>query len=146
MATQDPTPKNPISQKVYGAAGGGGPLGLLTWALTTYIPAWHNGIPQSLQGLLPYVVGILGAVGGGYASTHVATVKEIQAAFQNAQAIEALVLPTPQAQPAAFGSPGIPTIFAGGGGVGTGSPNQVVGPSGSVTVSAPQPNPTVIHE
>lgn len=39
--------------------------GIVVWALTTYIPAWHSGIPATIQSLIPVVVA---AVLGGYAA------------------------------------------------------------------------------
>jgi hypothetical protein len=87
------TPKAPISQKVYGASGGGLALGLVTWALTTFIPAWHSGIPPTLQPLIPALVAVVGAFAGGWFSKHRLTPQELQDAITFAKSIESIIHP-----------------------------------------------------
>jgi len=62
--------KQPISNKVAAGTLTGGAVTVLTWALTTYIPAWHSGIPSTLAALLPGAVGALGYFAGGYMAKH----------------------------------------------------------------------------
>jgi hypothetical protein len=90
------TPKAPISQKVYGASGGGLALGLVTWALTTFIPAWHSGIPVTLQPLIPALVGVVGAFLGGWLSKHRITPQELQEAVNFSKSIESIIKPVTQ--------------------------------------------------
>ncbi len=62
--------KQPISNKVAAGTLTGTAVTVLTWALTTYIPAWHSGIPSTLAALLPGLVGAVGYFAGGYMAKH----------------------------------------------------------------------------
>lgn len=81
----------PISPKVsVGSLSGLALLGV-TWLLTTFIPAWHNGIPTEIQPLIPGILGVIGYFGGGYLAKHPATNSEVEIAIQDAEKVLALV-------------------------------------------------------
>jgi hypothetical protein len=84
-------PRNPVSQKVYGASGGATSLALVTWALTTYIPSWHSGIPPTLAPLLPGLIGVIGAFSGGYLSTHRVTAQELATALTDLHNVNEII-------------------------------------------------------
>lgn len=79
--------RDPVSSKVSVGTLGGGALATITWALTTFVPAWHNGIPTQLQTFIPALLGIIGYFGAGYAAKHSATVSEIGTALQDAEKV-----------------------------------------------------------
>jgi len=103
-------PRAPISQKVYGASGGGLALGLVTWALTTFIPAWHMGIPITLQPLIPALVAVVGAFLGGYLSKHRITPQELQDAVNFSKSIESIIKPVTQVVTLGPGLPLLPEL------------------------------------
>jgi hypothetical protein len=82
-----------ISAKVGNGTAVGTAVGLVTWALTTFIPAWHTGIPVQLANVLPLVIGVIGYFVGGYLSTHQATVTEVETAISNANKVIAVTEP-----------------------------------------------------
>jgi hypothetical protein len=45
-------------------------VGLLTWALTTFIPSWHSGIPADLLPFIPVAAGWLTGSVAGYFAPH----------------------------------------------------------------------------
>ena len=34
-------------------------VAFITWALTTYVPAWHSGLPSAVSAFLPAVAGLI---------------------------------------------------------------------------------------
>lgn len=80
-------PSGPISPKVSGGTLAGLPAAIMTWILTTYIPAFHSGIPPQIQPLVPALVGVIGFFWAGYSSKHKATAAEIEIAMQEAETI-----------------------------------------------------------
>lgn len=48
----------PVHNKVSVGLAWGSPAAVITWALTTFIPAWHSGIPDTLARALPGFVGV----------------------------------------------------------------------------------------
>lgn len=90
-----------ISGKVSNGSLSGIVVLTITWILTTYIPAFHSGIPPALAQLIPGLVGAAGYFGGGYLARHKATPDEIEAAIQDAIAVAKIVAPLPAAVAAA---------------------------------------------
>jgi len=84
------TPRAGISAKVGNGTLDGALLAAVTWGLTYFIPAWHSGIPGPVGDALPAIVGLVGYFGGGYLSTHRATVQEVRAAVEEARQVLAL--------------------------------------------------------
>lgn len=66
---------------------------LISAALVYFIPAWHSGIPSVWQMVIAGGIGALGYFGGGWMSTHKATMSEIQAAVTDAEALMKLLPP-----------------------------------------------------
>lgn len=95
-----------------------------TWLLTTFIPAWHHGIPTDIQPLIPGILGVIGYFGGGYLAKHPATANEIEIAISDAEKVLNLVSsansgkPLVPASPATDTPPYAATSVSGGGGVG----------------------------
>lgn len=80
----------PVSAKVSVGALGGSAVSAITWILTTYIPAFHSGIPPTLQPVIPAILGVIGYFTTGYSAKHQATVEEIETAFQDAEKVISL--------------------------------------------------------
>jgi hypothetical protein len=59
-----------IETKVAAGSATGIVTGLLSWALVSYIPAWHNGIPATLLPFIPAIAGWLCATAAGYLAPH----------------------------------------------------------------------------
>lgn len=57
---------NPVHNKLSVGGAGGSLLGAVTWALVTFIPAWHNGLPPQLVTALPVFVGLAGFAFSGW--------------------------------------------------------------------------------
>lgn len=112
------------SPKVTVGSLSGGALAGVTWLLTTFIPAWHSGIPTQLQPVIPAILGLIGYFGGGYATKHPATASEIEIAIQDAENVLKLVSSVNSGQPLVpaastpDSSPTVATSASGGGGVG----------------------------
>lgn len=81
----------PVSPKVSNGTLSGLAVSVVTWILTTYIPAFHNGLPTQVRDLLPALVGVIGYFGAGYLSKHPATASEIERAVTDLRAAEAAV-------------------------------------------------------
>lgn len=96
-----------------------------TWLLTTFIPAWHHGIPTDIQPLIPGMLGLAGYFGGGYLAKHPATASEVETAIQDAEKVLQLVNSVQSGKPlvpaASTSDASLPaaTSLSGGGGVGT---------------------------
>jgi hypothetical protein len=89
------TKRAPVSPKVANGTLSGLAVSVVTWILTTYIPTFHNGLPQNIRDLLPALVGVGGFYVGGYLSKHQATSTEIQRAVDDLRAAEAAVTKKP---------------------------------------------------
>jgi hypothetical protein len=86
---------NPISPKVYGAVSASSLLTFITWGLTTFVPAFHSGIPPALASLLPGIVGaFLGAGIGGYVPAHNVTPIEFVTAIKNVDTLYDVIHPS----------------------------------------------------
>lgn len=73
----------PIENKVVAGSWVGTSTGMLTWALTTFVPPFHHGIPADLQSALPYIVAMVGGTAAAYLAKHTPRTEEtLQAAFQ----------------------------------------------------------------
>jgi hypothetical protein len=60
----------PIETKVIAGSSASAITGLITWALVTYVPAFHSGLPPSLAAVLPFAVAtILGSI-SAYLAPH----------------------------------------------------------------------------
>jgi hypothetical protein len=59
-----------IETKVGVGSAGGISVGLLTWALVTFVPAWNAGIPDQLVPFLPIAAGWLTSTIAGYLAPH----------------------------------------------------------------------------
>jgi hypothetical protein len=90
----------PISNKVASGTLTGAALTVLTWALTTYIPAWHHGLPATFAALLPGIVGAAGYYAGGYMAKHYPAAGEITQAALKLLA-DAGLMPKPPDPPGA---------------------------------------------
>ena len=80
-----------ISNKVTTGTLSGLALLLITWALTTFIPAWHSALPAPVATVLPGVIAAAGYFSGGWTARHQATVSEIERAAADADAITAAI-------------------------------------------------------
>lgn len=60
----------PVETKVAAAASSSTLTGIITWALVSFIPAWHNGLPAALAALLPYIVAVVSGAVSGYLAPH----------------------------------------------------------------------------
>lgn len=87
-----------ISAKVANGSLTGLATGLVTWALTYFIPAWKSGIPPALAPLVPALVAIAGYFAAGYLSRHKATAGEIARALAELEAISGAVAAHPAAK------------------------------------------------
>jgi hypothetical protein len=77
----------PIETKV--AAGGAvsALTGVITWVLTTYVPAFQNGLPAPLAAFLPYLVSVVAGTVAAYLAPHTNRPDEVVAeAVQQLQA------------------------------------------------------------
>lgn len=72
--------KAPLSGKFYGAGLGGSAAFALTWILTTFIPAFHNGLPTNLANFLPGFLGVIGALIGAHQARHRITPSDLLSA------------------------------------------------------------------
>lgn len=63
-------PAGPIERKVWDGGVTGTPLGLLAWALVTFIPSWREAIPAELETLIPLAVGLGSAIYAAYRAPH----------------------------------------------------------------------------
>lgn len=61
---------NIIETKVAAGGASAAVTGLLVWALTTYIPAWHHGIPGQLQAFIPMISSVLLGTVAAYLAPH----------------------------------------------------------------------------
>lgn len=75
----------PVEQKVAAAAGGSTAVGLVTWILVTYIPAFSSGLPASLAALLPALLGTIGGFVSAYMARHTPRTDEVMKAVVGAQ-------------------------------------------------------------
>lgn len=48
----------------------GAAAGLVTWALVTWVPAWHHGLPDPVAAALPFALGWAGHVITAYLTRH----------------------------------------------------------------------------
>lgn len=60
----------PVETKVVASSGTTIFIGLLTWALVTYVPMWHSGIPADLQPFLPVAAAWVLSTVSGYFAPH----------------------------------------------------------------------------
>jgi len=51
-------------------AGTGALVGLVVWALVSFVPAFHSGVPQPVVAVLPFALGWLGHVAAAWAVPH----------------------------------------------------------------------------
>jgi len=65
-------PVAPLETKAVAPAGVSVVAGVLTWALVTYIPAWKDGIPETIAALIPWAAAWLIATVTGYLAPHTA--------------------------------------------------------------------------
>jgi hypothetical protein len=65
-----PTVSPPVETKVVASSGVQILVGLLTWALVTFIPAWKSGIPSDLQPFIPVAAAWILATAAGYLAPH----------------------------------------------------------------------------
>jgi hypothetical protein len=59
-----------IETKVAAGSFTGVLTGFITWALVTYIPAFHNGLPGQVSALLPFAVAWLLGTVAAYQAPH----------------------------------------------------------------------------
>ncbi len=59
-----------IETKVKAGAVAGGLTGLVVWALVSYVPAFHNGVPQPVVDVIPFALAWAGHVIAGYLAPH----------------------------------------------------------------------------
>lgn len=57
---------NTIHPKVAAGSAAGAATGLVVWALVSFVPAFHNGVPQPVVDVLPVALGWLGHTIAGY--------------------------------------------------------------------------------
>jgi hypothetical protein len=75
-------PSGPIEAKVVTSSWTAMVVGLVTWGLVTFIPAWHSGIPQPLATFLPLVIASISSTFVGYMTKHTPRTEEVmKAAF-----------------------------------------------------------------
>lgn len=102
-------PRKPLSAKVTNGTVGGVAVGLVTWALTWFVPAWQSAIPGPLQALIPTVLGAAGYYITGFSTKHQATTDEIVRAIRSGEVVlaevEKAIHPMIEAAPAAPGDP-----------------------------------------
>lgn len=55
-----------IHPKVAVGSGIGAATGFVVWALVAFVPAFRNGVPEPVVAVLPFALGWLGHVIGGY--------------------------------------------------------------------------------
>jgi hypothetical protein len=60
----------PVERKVKAGAYAGAAVGLVTWALVTWIPAWRGGIPGPVAAVLPFALAWAGHVIAAWAAPH----------------------------------------------------------------------------
>jgi Na+/proline symporter len=63
-------PAGPIETKVAASAASGMLAGVITWILTTYVPAFHSGLPPALASFLPYIITLVASTLSGYLAPH----------------------------------------------------------------------------
>jgi hypothetical protein len=59
-----------VETKVKAGAVAGGVTGLVVWALVSYIPAFHNGVPQPVLDVLPFALAWIGHTVAAYMAPH----------------------------------------------------------------------------
>jgi Na+/proline symporter len=59
-----------IEAKVKAGAAGGTLVGLISWLLVAFVPAFHNGLPPAVAALLPVVLGVVASTVSGYMAPH----------------------------------------------------------------------------
>jgi hypothetical protein len=59
-----------VEAKVKAGAAGGSLVGLATWLLVSYVPAFHGGLPPAVAALLPFVLTLLASTLSAYAAPH----------------------------------------------------------------------------
>src|SRR6266567_17323 len=74
-----------ISNKVVAGTGAGGLVGIATALLVTFIPAWHSGIPPTLQPLIAVLLTTAFTAAGGYLARHYPTAAEVEKYLQEAE-------------------------------------------------------------
>lgn len=62
----------PVETKVKAGAAAGGLTGAVAWALVSFVPAFHNGVPQPVVDVLPFVLAWVGHVAAAYIAPHTA--------------------------------------------------------------------------
>ena len=66
----EPARNSVVETKVAAQSATGITIGLLTWALTYFIPAWHSGIPGPLLPFIPVAAAWLTGTGAGWLARH----------------------------------------------------------------------------
>jgi hypothetical protein len=60
----------PVERKVKAGAAAGAAVGVVTWALVTWIPGWRGGIPEPVAAALPFTLAWVGHVIAAWAAPH----------------------------------------------------------------------------
>ena len=84
-----------ISNKVSNGSAVGILSTLISAAVVYFVPSWQSGIPTFWQMVIAGGAGAIGYFGGGWLSTHKATVSEVQTAIGEAETLLSLI---PKAQ------------------------------------------------
>lgn len=89
--------------------------GLITWALTSYVPAFRSGLPPAVAALIPVAVGWLAHSVAAYAAPH--TPREMPQQISRTPSTRVVVPPStgPAVDPPVPGIPGIRPPAAPGG-------------------------------
>jgi len=59
-----------IEKKVKVGAATGAATGLVVWALVSYVPAFHNGVPEPVVDLIPFALAWVGHTVAAYRAPH----------------------------------------------------------------------------
>lgn len=61
-------------------AAAGAATGLVMWALMSFVPAFHNGVPEAVVAVIPVALGWAGHVIGAYLTPHKPAAPSVHAA------------------------------------------------------------------
>lgn len=62
----------PVETKVKAGAAAGAVTGIVVWALVSYVPMFHNGVPQPVVDALPFILAWIGHTAAAYWAPHTA--------------------------------------------------------------------------
>jgi hypothetical protein len=97
MAASAPAP---VETKVAAASATSIITGMITWALVSYVPSFHAGLPPALAVFLPWAISAVTATAAGYFAKHTSRIDDVMAEAMQMLAQSGINLTEPRQPPA----------------------------------------------